>query len=501
MRRPYLLLPALVVAALAAHASTRVSEPRGEAAQAADLATERAAASPANAAGQESAEDEDGAEGEEAAEEAAPGAGVAAAPAEKQGQGVTRRASPLESLKPYPARADLLSRARPGPDGRLRVDTPSGTRTLTIDPELQRALVRVLQTNATPHAAVVVMEPATGRVVAMAEYSAAQPEVRGLALRAAYPAASIFKMVTGSALLKKGVRPYTEECFHGGKRRLSLALLLDSARDRSCYSLAQAMGKSANVVFAKMTRKHLSAADLAREAELLGFNRPLSFEMPVEVSPAVIPTTAFALAETGAGFGDVYMSPLHGAVMTAAVANGGRWQDATLLEPLEGPVVAQASAVPAVPGSGASALVGLEAAGAQVVPAVLASGGLTGAQAWDGPGEVMTPAQALAMTDMLEETVTHGTARRVFRERGYGVEGAVGKTGTLADKSPFRDYSWFVGFAPRDNPRYVVSAVVANGPIWRIRAPYVAREALRLALERDGTAAAPVRAGRRPRGR
>ncbi|WNZ65952.1 penicillin-binding transpeptidase domain-containing protein [Myxococcus sp. MxC21-1] len=70
---------------------------------------------------------------------------------------------------------------------------------------------------------------------------------------------------------------------------------------------------------------------------------------------------------------------------------------------------------------------------------------------------------------MLEETVTSGTARAVFRERGFRVDDAVGKTGSLADREPFRDYSWFVGFAPKDNPRVAVAAIIVNDPKWRIR--------------------------------
>src|SRR5690606_22421406 len=49
---------------------------------------------------------------------------------------------------------------------------------------------------------------------------------------------------------------------------------------------------------------------------------------------ARIPETAFALAETGAGFGDVYLSPLHGALIASTIANGGIWKDPILFEPL-----------------------------------------------------------------------------------------------------------------------------------------------------------------------
>ncbi len=53
-----------------------------------------------------------------------------------------------------------------------------------------------------------------------------------------------------------------------------------------------------------------------------------------------------------------------------------------------------------------------------------------------------------------------------------------GKTGTLSDKDPYRDYTWFVGFAPADNPEVAVATVIANDRRWRVHAPAVAREAL-----------------------
>ena len=79
---------------------------------------------------------------------------------------------------------------------------------------------------------------------------------------------------------------------------------------------------------------------------------------------------------------------------------------------------------------------------------------------------------------------TEGTARKVFgrdrwnRRSPLNDVAVAGKTGSLSDREPFRDYSWFVGFAPADNPQIAVSAVVVNERLWRIKAPFVAREAL-----------------------
>jgi penicillin-binding protein A len=349
---------------------------------------------------------------------------------------------PFGHLHPLAAKQDVLARAKKNAQGRLVLPGKTGDVTLTIDPVLQEQLKGILSTYQVPYGAVVVLEPATGRVLAMTEHSQARADMRGLTTSAVFPAASIFKIVTGSALLEAGLTPEAETCFHGGKRRISSKLLEDSTSDGQCHSLADAMGKSANVIFAKLTQRHLTPDALRRVAARFHFNRAIDFPVPTDVSLAAVPDgDEFHFAQTGAGFGDVYLSPLHGAMLASVAANGGVWRDPILFEPAAGD-----SPKP----------------GEQVLSADVARG----------------------LTTMMEATVTRGTAHRVFRERGMGVPGAVGKTGTLADNKPFRDYSWFVGFAPKNNPKVAVAAVLVNEPLWRIRAAWLGREAMRLGLAR-----------------
>ncbi len=348
---------------------------------------------------------------------------------------------PIAHATPLPAEADLVAKARVDADGRLVLGEGDEARTLSVLPKLQGQLTKILQDYETPFAAVVVLEPSTGRVLAMAEHSEARPDMRGLPVKAIFPAASIFKIVTAAALLEEGVGPDDTECSQGGLRRISLKHIEDNRRHRECHSLSRALAMSANAVFAKLTVKHLTAEKLLRTAELFGFNRPLSFPIPVERSLIAVPEEPLGLARTGAGFGDAFLSPLHGAALAAVAANGGVWRAPVLFE----------DQVPSPAGE-----------------------------------RVVSEAHAAMLTEMMSETVTLGTARRVFRERGYRVPGAVGKTGSLADKRPFRDYSWFVGFAPKDDPKVAVAAVIVNEPKWRIRATWLGREALRLGLEQLG---------------
>ncbi len=87
---------------------------------------------------------------------------------------------------------------------------------------------------------------------------------------------------------------------------------------------------------------------------------------------------------------------------------------------------------------------------------------------------------ASALAEMMRTTVTDGTARKAFRRATSALRGVAvaGKTGTISDRDPYRDYSWFVGFAPADNPEVAVATVIVNERKWRVRAPAVAREAL-----------------------
>lgn len=322
---------------------------------------------------------------------------------------------------------------------------------LTLDRRLQRTLEKVLDDYNVPYGAVVALDPRDGRILAMAEHSEQDSSV-GLATRALYPAASVFKIVTGAALLEAGVSADTRVCYHGGLRRLQLKNLKDDPkRDRACASLAGAMGLSLNVVMAKLAARNLSVDDLRAMAGRFLFNRPLPVTpAPPSVgdaliSPAVIPEDELEFGRAAAGFGRVYLSPLHGALIAGAIGNGG-----LAVEP-------------------------------QLIQAVVTDGGR---KAPEPPRKlrVLTEDNAAVLTDMLERTVSEGTARRQFREKGRWVLGNVdvaGKTGSLADRQPYKDYSWFVGFAPVEQPRIAVAAVVVNGLKWRIKAPWLARETMR----------------------
>ncbi|HSN90111.1 MAG TPA: penicillin-binding transpeptidase domain-containing protein [Anaeromyxobacteraceae bacterium] len=368
--------------------------------------------------------------------------------------------APAAPEAPLPA-LDLSALRLDRGSGRMVAPLGHGEATLTLDPRLQARLERFLRSYEVPWGSAVVLEPATGRILALAEHSQEEPGRRGLPVRALAPAASIFKIVTAAALLEQGVSPEEETCYHGGRHRLRPGLLADDPRrDRRCVSFAEAFGRSTNVVFAKLAGRALGADVLRAGAERFLFNVPLPFATPVEVSRAEIEDAPFALAAAAAGFGPVRLSPLHAALLAAVVANRGLLVPPVVVEP---PDAAAAAAAPA-------------------------------------PWRVVDERAGEILAEMMRRTVSDGTARRVFRRPPPSLRGVevAGKTGSLAEREPYRDYSWFVGFAPVDRPEVAVAAVVANGRLWRVRAPTVAREALdayfsgRLARAGEGRGAVAV---------
>jgi penicillin-binding protein A len=378
-------------------------------------------------------------------------AAQALAPAQPTPDAETQAPSASVASVPPSTQPVLGAMALDAKTGRYVAPFGPGRAVLSVSPHLQQGLEKILADYRVPVGAAVLLEPRTGRVIAIAEHVEKGPKSH-VALHPVAPAASVFKIVTGAALLERGITPESEVCFHGGKHRIQKALLADDARrDRRCLTLASALGKSANVVFAKLAGRDLSAELLRAEASRFLFDAPIPFDWPVEPSPARISEDPFELATTAAGFGPVRLSPLHGAVIAALVANGGSFVPPRLVDGVEG-------VAPPPPGEAR---------------------------------QLLRPEIASALSRMMQTTVTEGTARKIFRRDRYARRSPLrevtvaGKTGSLSEAGPYRDTSWFVGFAPVEDPQIAVAVVIVNERLWRVKAPFVAHEALKAYFAED----------------
>ena len=321
----------------------------------------------------------------------------------------------------------------------------------TLDPELQEEALAVFRRYRVPYGAFVAVEPATGRVLALAEYSSQEPDMRDFCRRATYPAASLIKVITAVAALETGeVTPETPIRFQGNPYRLYPRKISPRYRYRenNVHTFAEALATSNNVVFAKVGADVVGAERLRAALHAFGFNREIPFEFPFQPSRAVVPEERYPLARTAAGFGEVYLSPLHAALIAAAVGNGGvmmRPYVVDRIEDAQGRVLYRGEPAPF--------------------------------------SRVAPPDVAWKVARMMEKTVTRGTSAKVFYRYARRLRrevGVAGKTGSLTGDDPPGKYEWFIGFAPVENPSIAAASLVVNqGDLWHIKGTYVAQRVMR----------------------
>lgn len=339
----------------------------------------------------------------------------------------------------------------PLPDGR--------TAELTLEPDLQRATLGVMRRYALPEAGALLMDVKSGELLVYAS-QVREGAPFDVNVRAEAPAASIFKIITAASLLETPtLSGRSEHCYRGGgQSRIRAAdLVEDPKRDHVCASLGTALGRSLNIVFGRMAQRYLTPRSLTQTAEAFGFGSPTPFDVPSEPPGIELPADPLEFARAAAGFWHTTLSPLGAVSIAQTVALSG-----LTLRP-------------------------------RIVRALHAGDQLT----WQASPEpvrlrrAMPESRALELNKMMRETVSRGSALRSFRDpRGRPYLGDVrvaGKTGTLSRSEQNRYYTWFVGFAPADQPRVAVATLVVNTPIWRLKAPQLARDVLRAYFAKQKT--------------
>lgn len=322
---------------------------------------------------------------------------------------------------------------------------------LTVVPKYQRAALGFLRAGRVPEGAVVMTDIKTGEVLVWASY-VDEGRLHDVASEATAPSASVFKVVTGSALVETGLTPSTKQCYSGGEHSIRAVDMVDNKRrDKYCATLTQAMGRSINTVFARLAARNLNRDKLVDVAERLGWGQDVPFDVPVATSRLNIPEDELGFARTAAGFWNTTLSPFQAANLATTVANSG------------------------------------EMIRLHVVRSVKDESG----ELYRGPTERQVVRRAIgeeiarAVTVMMEDTVDNGTSYRSFHDksgRPYLPDIRVaGKTGTLTKPTPEGPfYTWFTGFAPSRKPEVAISVLVANGAKWRVKATNVACDMLRV---------------------
>jgi cell division protein FtsI/penicillin-binding protein 2 len=322
----------------------------------------------------------------------------------------------------------------------------------TLNPELQNYLLDTIDRVNSRHVGIVVMDGTNGRVLALAGFDRTD-SFGNPCLRSQFPAASIFKIVTAAAAMDHyGYSADSPMHYSGSKHTLYKRQLTDKVdRYTTTIPLSEAFADSINPVFGKLGELRLRKPLLVEAATNFGFNQHLDFEVFVPPSQFEISDKPYNWAEVASGFNrGTTLSPLHGAAMATAVLNGGRMITPSIVESI-------------VDDQGNS---------------------LYHRPEREESRQIMSARAATALGQMMETTITSGTARKVFRK--YKTDKVLaplqigGKTGSLDNATHDVRYDWFVGFAREryGDKELVVAVMVGHEKFIGIRASDYARRAM-----------------------
>ncbi len=334
---------------------------------------------------------------------------------------------------------------------KLAANVPDGTLlNLTINQGLQEHIKGYLESTRPLYAVFVAIEPSTGRVLSLTGYSDVDPEWQKNAAYQLYPMASLFKMVTAASALETGkITPETVMEFRGRLVSETPKNWDPSPKGRNNkMDLTDAMGKSVNPIYGLIASELVGKEQLAQTCNRFGFNRSLLLPgVPALPSSAPEPVTENDLRLQGCGLDhDLKVSPIHAAAITAAIANNG-----SMMAP-------------------------------RLVDQVIRDGKELKISEPRELGKVVSPETSSNLKRMMLTTVTTGTSRKAFRSH----EGAklitnmkvAAKTGSIDGENPKGRYSWFAAFAPAEQPRIALVALVINGDKWKIKASHLGEQAL-----------------------
>jgi len=323
----------------------------------------------------------------------------------------------------------------------------------TFDPGLQSISEDLLAQYKPDLGVIVIMDATSGKILAMTgENRGFELEDDSLASRT-FPSASVFKVVTAAAAIEEQkANPYTLIPYSGKDHTLYKSQIRDRLGGwRRISSLKEAFAKSINTVFGRIGVFSVGKDPLKSFSNKFGYDEAIPSEFPISMSHSANPEDSYELAEMASGYTqNNVMSPIHGAMIAAAVANNG-----VMMQPyfLNAAYLKSGKAI------------------YRSEPAVFS--------------KVTTPETSAELRTLMKETIASGTSRKVFRgffKGKYSDLEVGGKTGHLTDQKLNGRIDWFVGFAQSHGRKIAVSVLTMHKKYWTVKSAYLARRAFETAF-------------------
>lgn len=307
---------------------------------------------------------------------------------------------------------------------------------LTIDNDLQEYAYKQLDGR---RGAIVAIEPETGKILAMVSYPDFDPSTDAIeknwkyiveredspllarATGGLYPPGSTYKIVTAATAYNAG---YSDKTFedNGVFKQGGLKVSNYGGESYGTINVRKAFEVSSNFAFCTLGYE-LGAQNVKDAAEAFGVNKDIDTDIPVSKSRIDYKKmTNEDAALVSIGQGQLLMTPLHVAMLGAAVANNGK-----MMKPY-------------------------------LVNTITTSSGLT--LSTTKPTVFCQPMSAECtsyMNGLMIDVVKEGTGRSAAIS---GITVA-GKTGTAENENE-KDHAWFVGYAPAEKPTIAVAVLLEN---------------------------------------
>ena len=343
---------------------------------------------------------------------------------------------------------------------------------LTIDRRIQRLAEKALGNRM---GSVVVLQPATGEVLAMVSYpyfdpnkfytDAANQEFNRLqtdptfpfvnrSIQSSYPPGSTFKIIMTTAILgDKVLDPSRTFVCTGTVEVGDRVFKCNKITGHGVVNLARALAQSCNIYFYTAGLEYLGIDRIDDYSKRFGLGQITGVDLPGEIA-GLVPTPKWKernlnypwlggdTVNTSIGQGYLQVSPMQMANVVAMVANSGKIYRPHLVKAIVDPTTGKAE---------------------ESQPEVLYESTIS--------PEVWTQVQ-----DDMRGVIAEGTAAVVLTTKAVKI---AGKTGTAEDGSKgSSNHSWFVAYAPYDDPdvkkRIVVAVQVEKTNPWEWWAPKAA---------------------------
>lgn len=309
---------------------------------------------------------------------------------------------------------------------------------LTIDSQLQKTAYEMFGRR---RGALVAMDPNTGAILALVSSPGYDPSnlqakwdslvndpdkpLINRATQGLYPPGSSFKIITLAAALANHPEIEKKVYYTPGYIKVKGRIIRDyEGLWAGDYDITNAFRYSCNTVFIQIGQE-VGRDDLFSMAEAFGFNAPVQTDIPVATSTMPKPPIfggEVELAEDSIGQGKILSTPLEMARVASVIANGGKLLTPYIVDKVVSPL------------------------GTNKITHKI-----------EAPEQILDKSVADRIKALMVDVVQNGTGGPASI-RGITV---AGKTGSA--QNPFgKTHAWFVGFAPAENPKIAVAAVVEN---------------------------------------